>query len=469
LIDKSHFDAFELSVAMTGEMGSALGSHFGEARPQEDLTFATWRPSFGSGRMTAILDTVIIPDEGDRVQHGNVSFSGRYVRRALSTVPPGSGLVLIHSHLGPGWQEMSQDDVVAERDRLAGPASGCGVPLLGLTWGIDGSFSGRLWVRVGRGQYERKEAANVRLVGERLHLTFHPHLRPKVAVGPPLVSTVSVWGDTTQADLSRARIGIIGLGSVGSVVAEALARSGVSRFVLVDPDVIEDRNLDRTAGARREDAVAGVAKVAVAQRNIREAHTAESIELSSYFGSLLSEEGLRRALDCDVLFSCVDRPWPRHLLNTLSYAHLIPVIDGGILAVTAGGRLIHADWRVHTAGPDRACLVCLGALDMGDVQLDMAGKLDDPDYIRGLPEHVRERLGRRNVYAFSLGVAGHEVLHLAGLISGNNRISGIGPQTYHCYPGDMAVIPTTTCLNGCPFGALTASAADLRGNLEPFR
>jgi len=35
--------------------------------------------------------------------------------------------------------------------------------------------------------------------------------------------------------------------------------------------------------------------------------------------------------------------------------------------------------------------------------------------------------------------------------------------------GEMAVIPTTTCLDGCPYGALTASAADLRGNLEPFR
>ena len=38
--------------------------------------------------------------------------------------PNGSGIVLIHSHLGPGWQDMSRDDIKAERDILSGPVSG---------------------------------------------------------------------------------------------------------------------------------------------------------------------------------------------------------------------------------------------------------------------------------------------------------------------------------------------------------
>jgi len=43
----------------------------------------------------------------------------------------------------------------------------------------------------------------------------------------------------------RARVGIAGLGGLGSAVAVALARTGVGRLVLVDFDVVEPSNLNR--------------------------------------------------------------------------------------------------------------------------------------------------------------------------------------------------------------------------------
>lgn len=48
-----------------------------------------------------------------------------------------------------------------------------------------------------------------------------------------------------HTDLKEARIGIVGLGSVGSKVAVSLARSGVRRFSLVDDDLLLPENICR--------------------------------------------------------------------------------------------------------------------------------------------------------------------------------------------------------------------------------
>ena len=45
--------------------------------------------------------------------------------------------------------------------------------------------------------------------------------------------------------LARTSVAVIGLGGVGSYSAEALARSGIGKFILIDFDVIESTNINR--------------------------------------------------------------------------------------------------------------------------------------------------------------------------------------------------------------------------------
>lgn len=457
-----NFEEAELSVALTASVERKLVRHFTdeEADDQEDLTFAYWRPSRGERRYTAILNELAMPIDGERILQGNVAFTPEYLGRVLDECPEGAGIALLHSHLGPGWQGMSHDDVVAERDRLAGLVAGrTGLPLVGLTWGTDGTWSARLWLRADRHDYRGSWAATVRSVGPRLRISYHPELRPTPATDEAQVATRSVWGDAAQALLARTHVGVVGLGSVGSIVAEGLSRTGIQHITLIDHDKIEQRNLDRTLGAYPEDARDGTSKVEVSRRLIEQSHTASDFSVTPVAESLISERGLRAALDCDVLISCVDRPWPRHILNKLAYLHLIPVIDGGILArVTEIGTLAHVDWTIQTVGPERACLYCLGALLRSDAALDRDGLLDDPDYIQGLSPAERERYERRNVFAFSLSVAAHEILQLVGLITGNARIGGVGPQRYRAYPGVMEVEELSVCNENCDIAPLTGSA-----------
>ncbi len=457
------FEDVELSVAFTAQIDQTLAEHFDRGEGQEDLTFAYWRPSRGQTRYTAVLSQLALPAQNERILQGNVAFTNQYLSRVLDECPDGAGIALLHSHLSPGWQGMSSDDVIAERDRLAGVVAGrTGMPLVGLTWGTNGTWSGRFWLRAGRRDYRRQWASTVRSVGTQLRISFHPDLKPEPPTLETQVATRSVWGNEAQHELARTRIGVVGLGSVGSIVAEALGRTGIQQITLIDHDVIEARNLDRTLGAHPSDVGQRTPKVEASRRLLDSSHTAEPFAVEAVPESLLTRRGLDAALDCDVLVSCVDKPWPRHNLNKIAYLHLIPVIDGGILArVTNTGRLAHVDWTIQTVGPGRACLYCLGALLRSDAVLDRDGMLDDPDYIKNLSPAERERYQRRNVFAFSLSVAAHEVLQLVSLVTGKVRVGGIGTQRYRAHPGVMEVVPTRPCDEDCDLAPLTGTAGEV--------
>jgi len=257
-----------------------------------------------------------------------------------------------------------------------------------------------------------------------------------------------------QADLARLRVGVVGAGSVGSMVAEALARTGIERIDLFDFDSVEERNLDRLMHATAADI--GRAKVKVLAEALRKSATASKFTSGAYEWSFVEEVGFRTALDCDVLFSCVDRPWPRSAMNFAAYAHLIPVVDGGIqVGVTRAGRLRRADWRAQIAAPGRRCLECIGQYDPGQVSAERDGYFDDPRYIAGLPpDHPIK--AKENVFAFSMSAASLEVLQFLTMVIAPLGVATPGAQHYHFVPGLMEEPDFRGCDETCLYPSLTA-------------
>jgi hypothetical protein len=245
------------------------------------------------------------------------------------------------------------------------------------------------------------------------------------------------------------------LGSVGSIVSEALARLGIERVTLLDFDLLDEVNLDRTLGAGVEDVEAGIAKVQLAARCSSRSATAEAFAVEASDFSICEEEGYRKALDCDLLFSCVDRPWPRSVLNFIAYAHLIPVVDGGIhVSRKPKGTLRGADWKAHVAGPTHRCLECLGQYKSEDVAADREGYFDDPKYIESLPTDHPAR-SRQNVFAFSLATASLEVLQMLSMVIAPSGLGSPGAQTYHFVPGTID-LEQKPCEPNCDFPHLQA-------------
>ena len=428
-------------------VAAELESHLIRGDGQEDLAFALWNPSCGAERQTALVYEVMLPIEGDREVHGNVSFLPQYLERACAAaMKQQSGVAFLHSHPFPGWQGMSRDDIEAERKMAGAVLALTGYPLVGLTVGSDGTWSARVWIYESRRDHRRQWCTSVRVSGLGLRIDFADELRPRPAFREMFRRTYAMWGTENHARIARMRVGIVGLGSVGSMVAETLARMGCEDLVLIDFDVVEPHNLDRLVSATESDV--GRAKVDVARDRVQSVRTAESLNVRAVHNSIAEEDGYQAGLDCDVIFSCVDRPRARHILNHFAYAHLIPVIDGGIVARFRDGEFRGADWQLQTVGPGRVCLECLGTYDPADVSTEAAGKLDDATYLMGLPADHRFKRNE-NVFPFSTNLASLEVLQLIALVTGAAGIHDFGVQRYRYVPGILEQLGAKACKAGC--------------------
>ena len=421
-----------VSVAMTVSAEQELLGLLVRADGQEDLCLAAYRPSTGATRTTALIASAIPPEPGERHVHQNATVTGDYILRgAAISKEQGCGLVLLHSHPGARrWQPMSELDREAESSYANLAREITGLPLVGMTLaGGDGAWSARYW-NIGTGRsVDCTQAASVRVIGNRLAVSWNDALIPPPRQTDRQSRTVSAWGDRCQADLARRRILVVGAGSVGLDVAVRLAASGVRSLIVMDFDIVETHNLDRLIGAAPRDARLRRPKTHLAFRQATAAATAAepAIEVSNL--SICEPDGLRLALDCDLIFSCVDRPWPRAVLNSLAYTDLIPVIDGGIAIDTrTDGSMCNATWRTHIVRPGRPCMACNRQLDLAQVSLDQQGLLDDPAYIARAEESAIP-LGQ-NVAPLSVSVSAGLLAQYVSFSAAPANLGDPGPLRY---------------------------------------
>jgi hypothetical protein len=230
-----------------------------------------------------------------------------------------------------------------------------------------------------------------------------------------------------------------------------LARTGVEHIGVMDFDTIERINLDRLHSATRLDARLLDSKSELAERTATAAATASPFTIDATELSICEADGMSAALDYDVIFSCVDRPWPRAILNTIAYTDMIPVIDGGIAIDSFdeadGGGMRSATWRSHVLVPGRPCMACNGQLDPSTVPLDRDGLLDDAEYIAKSGITVP---GRQNVAALSASVSAALLSQFVSLVAAPGGFGAPQPQRYLLATHTQDDVPNATRA-GCGF------------------
>ena len=384
--------------------------------------------------------------------HGNASIEGDYVLRATAVAHErGEGLALCHSHPSScGWQQMSMPDFDAESSFANLVREVTGFPLVGITYaGHDQSWSARHWDHGTGLDVSPTHCDNVRVLDDRLDVTWNNQLLPVPTPTPTQRRSVSCWGPEIHGNLVRRKVLVIGAGSVGLDVAVRLAATGMLNVGVMDFDSVEPGNLDRLIGATPADAALGRAKTEVASRLMHTSTTADGATFTFFNTSVCEPDGIAIALDHDVIICCVDRPWPRIVLNQIAYTDLVPVVDGGISVDVFhdGSGMRNATWRSHVIRPGRPCLVCNGQVDLSEVSLDIQGLLVDPEYIAGAG---RQRGTGQNVALLSVSAAASLLAQFVSLNVAPGGIGEPGPLQYLLSTHTLEHLAATSRTN-CPY------------------
>ena len=146
-------------------------------------------------------------------------------------------------------------------------------------------------------------------------------------------------GKEALARLRRCKVAVFGIGGVGSFAAEALARAGIGRFVLVDNDVVCLTNINRQLIATRK--TLGRPKVEVMKERIREINPEAEVTIYQAFYLPGSSPELIQD-DYDYIVDAVDTVTAKIDLAVQAKKRGIPIIS----AMGAGNKMDPTRFRV---------------------------------------------------------------------------------------------------------------------------
>lgn len=205
----------------------------------------------------------------------------------------------------------------------------------------------------------------ITVVGDDLRYFFHSSSEG-VSVPEFARRHAQAFGAGTSNTLKKLSIAVVGCSGTGSPVIEQLARLGVGKLVIIDPDRVEVKNLNRILNTTMDDARERRFKVDVLAREIQQMGL--GTEIVPLACDLHDPQIVKAVAECDAVFGCMDSVDGRHLLNRLAVFYSLPYFDVGVKLVADGvGGVEQICGTVHYLQPDRSSLLSRGLYSMEQV------------------------------------------------------------------------------------------------------
>ena len=164
------------------------------------------------------------------------------------------------------------------------------------------------------------------------------------------------FGDEAVQRLRDSTVAVVGAGGTGSAVIEVLARAGVGKIIVIDPDRLEQSNLERVHGAMPEHATSNDFKVHVAREHVLAIDP--TIEVIACIGRIPQAEVLDLLVSADVAIGCTDKQHSRLALSDIATRYLLPAIDCGVLLEGDAGHVTGQIMQLVRFLPSDPCASC---------------------------------------------------------------------------------------------------------------
>ncbi len=288
-------------------------------------------------------------------------------------------IVKVHSHPG-GYRQFSSTDDDSDRKLFSSIAMFLNdeLPHASIIMLPDGEMFGRVIENEGQvtGLLE-----SLMVVGHDLSIWRSEHNETQTEAFD--LRHLQAFGSGTITLLKNLSVAIVGCSGTGSIVAEQLARLGVGRLVLVDPDKVEDKNLNRILNSHKVDV--GHYKVHILASAIARMGLNQTI--LPFAMNLINPEAVRKIAECDVVFGCMDGVEGRHMLNRLATFYTLPYFDVGVrLDADKKGGIDSIAGAVHYLQPGLSSLLSRGTYDMKRVEAEEIRRTDPERFRRQVKE-----------------------------------------------------------------------------------
>lgn len=175
-------------------------------------------------------------------------------------------------------------------------------------------------------------------------------------------SVLALGLDVMRRIVSDQTISVVGVGGLGSVIAEHLVHMGFHRINLFDNDILEVSNLNRFVGGYYQDALKEESKVDVVKRHLTKINP--NAEINAYNLDVSQPDAEKLIAFSDWILISTDNHSSRFRIQQLAFKYFIPFITSGVNITVKGNEIIDNSGEVITIRMgERFCLNCLGRIN----------------------------------------------------------------------------------------------------------